>query len=231
MSIEQWNLELGNKLCNKIENNGFMSCITKAERGYGKSMYNLKAMAYVYYHVHQLSETDAWNKALENIIFTPDQLMARIDYNIENDIISPVWCIDDATVHFSSYLFFINVFQSALMNAAFDTIRTVVHGLLINCPQKKRLLSALRHYDDFEITIYLDRGYQRRAVCIKYFSLPDGKQKFRKMFEDHFSCYVPTWVYDKYMIQRKHYLKEINMEMQSLRDKLMQKKEKKSIPV
>ena len=224
MGIEDWQLTLSKRMLYHVIHNGFMSCITKAERGYGKSMYNLKAIAQLLYMLNECTENQSWTQALECMIFTPDQLMERIDYNIEHDVISPVWCIDDAAVHFSSYLFFINVFQSALMNAAFDTIRTVVHNLLINCPQKKRLLKALQHYDDYEVTIYKAQGYNRRAVCIKWFSLPSGTREFRKEFEDHFSCYTPNWVYNKYMEQRKMYLKEINVEMQRLRDKLQEKK-------
>jgi len=226
MAIEDWDLQLGNRILSKIKNNGFLSCITKAERGYGKSMYNLKVMAYVFFHLLDITENQAWKMALDNFIFTPSHLIERIEYNIEHDVIDPVWCIDDATVHFSSYLFFINVYQTALVNAAFDTIRTVVHGMLINCPQKKRLLRALQNYDDYEVTLYIDRGYERKAVCIKYFSLPDGKQKFRKEFEDHFSCYVPKWIYDLYMEKRKMYLKEINEELKVLRSKLEQRKTK-----
>lgn len=226
MGIESWDLQLGNRIISKTKNNGFISCITKGERGYGKSTYDIKNMAYVHYHVDDVSETQAWNMALDDIIFTPDQLMNKIDTNIEQDIISPVWCIDDATVHFSGKLFFINVYTTALLEAAFDTIRTVTHGLLINCPKKKRLLGALKHYDDFEVTIYKHDhgGYSRKSVCIKYYSLPDGKQKYRKEFEDIFSCYIPTWVYDKYMIKRKMYLKEINDEMKRLREKLQTRK-------
>ena len=221
--MNEWDLKLGNYILSKKKNKGFLSAVTKAERGYGKSMYNLKVMAYIYYKLGY-DEEDAWKKALNSIIFTPSEFMHRIDYNIENDNVSPVWCIDDATVHFSSYLYFINVYQTSLLNAAFDTIRTVVSGLLINCPDKSRLLPGLRHYDDYEITIYMDRGYERRAVGIKWYSLPDGKRRFRKMFEDNFSCYVPDKYYNEYMKMRKKYLKDINDNLRKLRDKLEEKK-------
>lgn len=226
MGFETINLTLPKRMHYHVVHNGFMSVITKAERGYGKSMYNLKCIAMLLFMLLEIDENTAWRMALDCFIFTPDQLMEKIDYNIENDIISPVWCIDDAAVHFSSYLFFINVFQSALLNAAFDTMRTVVHNLLINCPQKKRLLKALQHYDDYEITIYKKQGYNRKAVCIKWFSLPSGTREFRKEFEDHFSCYVPNWVYREYMEKRKMYLKEINEQLQHLRDKLQSRKVK-----
>ena len=226
--MDNWELRLSRRMLYHHTHKGFMSAITKAERGYGKSMYNLKSMAHLHYMLEDCTENHAWQKALDNIIFTPEQLTDKIDYNIANDVISPVWCIDDATVHFSSYLFFINVFQTALLNAAFDTMRTVVSALLINCPQKKRLLRSLQHYDDYEITIYKaqNAGYERKAVCIKWYSLPSGKREFRKEFEDHFSCYVPNWVYQKYMTMRKLYLKEINEQIQGLKIKLSERKQK-----
>jgi len=224
--MKNWDLKLSSRILSRCRTNGFMSAITKAERGYGKSMYNIKVMAYVYYTLYQCSEERAWEYALDSIIFTPDELMNRVEQNIYNDKISPVWCIDDATVHFSSYLYFINLYQTSLLSAAFDTMRTVVHAVLLNCPDKKRLLSGLRNYDDFEVTIYKgdNGGYDRRAVGIKWYSLPDGHRKFRKTFEDHFSCYIPDKYYYKYMELRKRYLKDISDELKELRDKLSNKK-------
>jgi len=224
--MDEWNLQLGNRILTKTKRNGFLSAITKAERSYGKSMYNLKVMAYVYYKLEECSESYAWEKALENMLFTPDQFLDKIQWNIRNDIITPVMCIDDAAVHFSSYLYFINLYETSLLNATFDTIRTAANAVLINCPDKNRLLAGLRHYDDYEITIYIASrgGYERRAVGIKWYSLPDGHRKFRKTFEDHFSCYVPDWIYNKYMEQRKMYLKEISDDLKELMDKLKKKK-------
>lgn len=229
--IENWVLKLGDRILSRCRHHGFMSAITKAERGYGKSMYNLKVMAYVHYHLNGGDEEQAWKQALNSIIFTPDDLLTRIERNIEQEIVSPVWCIDDATVHFSSYLYFINLYQTSLLNACFDTMRTVANAVLLNCPDKSRLLSGLRHYDDFEITIYKTPGstYMRRAVGIKWYSLPDGHRKFRKEFEDHFSCYVYDHIYDKYMVMRKQYLKEVSSDLRKLQEKLSERKTFKQI--
>ena len=225
--MEDWDLRLSKYIVNRVKHNGFLSAITKAERGYGKSMYNLKIMAYVYYTLDDCSEEEAWDKALRNMLFTPDQLLDKIKDNIENETLTPVLCIDDAAVHFSSYLYFINLYETSLLNATFDTIRTSANAILVNCPDKSRLLSGLRHYDDYEITIYREAGnyYDRRAVGIKWYSLPDGHKRFRKMFEDHFSCYVPNEIYEKYLKQRKLYLKEISDELRDMRGKLKTKKE------
>ena len=224
--MEDWDLKLVSHIVWAIQNKGFLSAITKAERGYGKSMYNLKVMAQVYYTINGCTIDEAWEQALDSIIFTPDEFMNRIEQNLYKGVISPVWCIDDATVHFSSYLYFINLYQASLLNAAFDTIRTAVSSLLINCPSKHRLLSGLRGYDDYEITLYKVAGskYMRKAVGIKWYSLPDGHRKFKKSFEDHFSVYVPDPIYEKYMVMRKRYLQKISEELKYLRDQLTKKK-------
>lgn len=225
--MDNWDLKLGNRILWAVNHNGFLSAITKAERGYGKSMYNLKTMAYVHYKILSCSVEEAWDKALDSIIFTPDQFIGLIERNIRNDYLSPVICIDDATVHFSSYLYFINLYETSLLNAAFDTIRTAANAVLINCPSKHHLLSGLRNYDDYEITIYKEAGnhYNRKAVGIKWYSLPDGHRKFKKEFEDHFSCFVPDDIYNRYLIMRKNYLKEISDELKTLQESLHKKKQ------
>lgn len=228
--MKDWDLKLAKYIINRIKHNGFLSAITKAERSYGKSMYNLKIMAYVYYMLEEQSEYSAWMQALDNVVFLPQHFLDKIQQAIADDNLIPVICIDDAAVHFSSYLYFINLYETSLLNATFDTIRTATNAVLINCPDKSRLLSGLRHYDDFEVTIYKAESgnfYDRKAVGIKWYSLPDGHRKYRKMFEDHFSCFVPNEIYNKYMEKRKHYLKEVSKELQELMEKLDRKKEKK----
>lgn len=222
--IQEWNLKLASRIINTSKFNGFTSAITKGERGYGKTMYNLKVMAYVYHILDNLTEDEAWHRALEHLIFTPDQLLTIVERNLKEDIITPVICIDDAAVHFSSYLFFVNLYEATLLNATFDIIRTVTNALLLNCPSKRRLLSGLRHYDDYEITIYKDRDFQRKAVAIKWYSLPDGHRKYRKEFEDRFSCWVPKEYYDAYMIRRKKCFTEVSNDLKVLREKLRNKK-------
>jgi hypothetical protein len=177
-------------------------------------MYNLKVMAYVFYSLMDISENEAWTMALDHMIFGPTEYMKRIEHNFDNDIISPVWCLDDAGVHFTGMMFFLNPHLYALVQGSFDTLRTVTNSLLINCPYKDKLMSGLKQYDDREITLYIDTGgnYDRKGVCIKWYRLPSGKREWYKEFEDIFSCYVPKWIYDKYVEKRRHYNKQISSE-------------------
>jgi len=226
---DRWDLReagLGNALMSHYVHKRFMSCITKAERGYGKSMYNLMSIAYVYYLLGH-DEEESWDKALSCFIFTPEQLITRIRDAINKDYLIPFLCIDDAAVHFNNKLWFINLYTATLLEATFDTIREAVTCLLINCPSKKRLMGSLKNYDDYETTIYIAKegGYQRKAVCINWYSLPDGHRKYRKVWDDDFSCYVPDYVYnDKYHPMRRKYLKDITDELGRLSKKHDEKK-------
>jgi len=210
-SMDEWTLTLGKRIITANSHNRFISVITRGERGYGKSMYNLKCMAFVFHTLYNLSEKDAWLKALDNIFFSPYEYMKRIEYNYLNNKIDPVWCLDDAGVHFTGMMFFRSPHLYGLIDGSFDTLRTVTNSLLVNCPYKNKLMKGLQQYDDREITLYIaqNNGYDRKAVCIKWYRLPSGKREWFKDFEDEFSCYVPNWVYKLYLEKRRRFNKEI----------------------
>jgi len=226
-TIEDYKLTLAYRITKKHPN-GFLGAIIEGERGYGKSSYALKVMAQVYQNLEGLDDEGSWNRAIDNMIFSMEDMTKRITGNIDNDIVTPVWCLDDATVHFSSYKFFTNLFEVILIHGLFDTIRTACTGLLMTCPKRDLLLAALRNYDDFKIEIYMNDGWQRIARGYKIKTTPIGQRRIYKDFEDCYSCYLPDWVYDKYMEKRKFYLKQTNTELQNI---LGNKEERKKIRV
>jgi len=211
--------------------NGFVGAIIEGERGYGKSMYAMKVMAQLYHSMDGLSEEEAWNKALDHMLFTMEDFTSRIDWNINNDFITVAWCLDDATVHFGSLKYFTNLFEVMQIYAMMATIRAACTGLLITCPRRSLLLKGLRDYDDFTVQINKDEGnYNRIARGIKWFTIPDGRRRYRKMYEDHYSCIIPTWIYKKYQIKRKKYLQDVNREMQNiLKEKMQQRTKEKTV--
>jgi len=225
--IKDFDLRLA-KFIMRNHPHGFVGAIIEGERGYGKSMYALKLMAQIYYHYDGLSEEEAWQKSLDNMLFTMEDFTSRIDWNINNDYITPVWCLDDATVHFGSLRFFTALYEVMQVYSLVATIRTACTGLLITCPRRSLLLKGLREYDDFTVQIAKDREPKDRiARGIKWFTIPDGRRRYRKMYEDHYSCMVPNWIYNKYEVKRKKYLKDVNTEMMQIIEKNMQKKMKK----
>lgn len=225
---DKWDLmnsSLGNLIIKTHESRRFLQCITIAERGYGKSMYHLQIMAYVYWHLVDKNETDAWNFALNNMFFLPSQLEDMIDYNEENNVVDKVWCLDDAAVHFSNKLWWTEQSEAILLEAVFDLIRPVVSCVLINCPDKNRLLGSLQNYMGYEETIVMgkDGGYNRLVHGIHRYRLPSGTPRWRKMWDDSFSCYVPNWVYEKYIVLRKGYIRQIRNRLRERRDSKLKK--------
>ena len=226
--IAEWDLKFA-ELINKEIPSGFISGTVTGERRKGKTMYVMKNIAKVYKTIEGLDDEECWKKAFECIIFGPDDLTNKVFYNIEHDIISPVICLDDASVHFNPMLFFINPYQVSLLNGIFDTIGTVVNALILTCPKKKRLMSGLKNYDDLTIHIIKARegGYERMARGVLWYTMPDERQRFRKVFEDHYSCYIPDFIYKPYLEKRKKYLKEVNDLFMALKKKLDESREKK----
>lgn len=222
--IADFNLVLANRII-RYYPRGFISGIIEGERGFGKSMYALKVMAQVYKTLDTgLDDTGAWDKALDNMLFSMEDTIKFIDKNIRENIVIPVWCLDDATVHFCSYKYFTHIHEVILVHGLFDTIRTICTGLLLTCPNRNLLLAALRNYDDFKIEIYKDREWQRIARGYKIKTSPIGQKRVYKNYEDKYSCYVPNWIFEKYTIKRTHYLKEVNDEMQKMLKVRMQNK-------
>ena len=227
--INEWDLRLS-KLIQKEIPNGFLSAIITGERRKGKSIYAMKVIALLYYLLEGWGEEECWKKAFDCFIFGPDDLTAKVKHNTANDLISPVWCLDDTTVHFGTMLFFINPYQLQLLNGIFDTIGTAVNALILTCPKKKRLMNALKNYDDNTIHIIKARegGYERIARGILWYTMPDERQRFRKIFEDHYSCYAPDYIYKPYLVKRKSYLKQQNELLIQLMDKLRNRNEIKA---
>lgn len=225
---DKWDLRgasLGNRILYVHKNKRFMQDMTIAERGYGKSMYQLQTMAYVYYHLIDKNETDAWNYAIDNLIFRPSQLLERVEYNEEHNITSPVWCIDDAAVHFSNKLWWSDWSEAMLLDGIFDLIRPVLSCLLINCPDKKRLLGSLQHYLGYEESLYIhkNKGYQRNVIGIHWYRRPSGTSRWRKEWEDSFSCYIPDWAFARYTKIRKEYIAVIRKKLKTKHEERMAK--------
>lgn len=243
-SLGEWNSGMVHRIL-KRHPNGFIGAVVQGERGQGKSMYAYKVMAKVYLSLGEYrsvrdgrwypveSEMDAYTASLDHMIFSPSELINLFKYNNKNNYVTPVLCLDDATVHFNSYKFFVDLFEVILLKGMFDTIRTVATGLLLTCPKRRNLLSFLRDYDDLKIDIKKDVGgdnYNRIARAYQFNWYPDDR-KYRVIipFQDKYSCYVPgrqddpLSPYGMYFEKRKRYNESVTEKM----EELMVEKEKR----
>jgi len=217
--LKDMDSKLVKRIIDRNRKTSFLGATISGERGSGKSMYAYKVMALIYYRLNGFDKTDdeeeAYDIALDHMIFEMDDLISLIQCNIEKDYITPVLTLDDATVHFCSYKYYTNLKEVIYLHGLFDTIRTAVSSVLMTTPNTKLLLSFLRQYDDYKIKIiHRDDKWSRFARCYRWNYLPDEKKYHIYIpFQDNFSCYVRDDYYQKYMVKRKQALKNMSDKM------------------
>jgi len=228
--MSEWTLKLANRMTTKVKMDSFMHVTVLGERNYGKTYYCLKNMALANYLLNEgISELEAYEMALDNVIFTPKYFKDKVRYNRVNNIKSPFMLLDDAGTHFDSGLHNRNMYLYQLLNACLDTIKDVTNCLMVTCPFKDVLTKRLREYDGYDVTLYMDNGYQRYGTCIKWYRRPTGDRRWRKEFEDSFSCYIPTVIHEKYLYLRNKFTLGILDELDDLEERYDELKKKKAV--
>jgi len=180
-------------------------------------------MAKIYQQLNGLDEYEAYAMSLNHMIFSPSELISMVKNNLKNNYVTPVICLDDATVHFNAYKFFVDLHEVILLKGMFDTIRTVLTGLLMTCPTRRNLLKFLKDYDDYKVDIKHAPGnaMDRLARCYQFNWYPD-ERKYRVIvpYQDRYSVFVPgseedvNSPYGAYMVKRKRYLQSINEKLE-----------------
>jgi len=230
--MDDWTLKLSKRMVNKVKQDSFMHITVVGERNYGKTYYSLKNMALSYYrlsdyHYDKEGEIESFERALDDVIFTPQQFKKKVKDNRMNKTKSPFFILDDAGVHFDSGLYHRNLYLSQLVNACLDTIKDVTNCLIVTCPFKETLTKRLREYDGYDVTLYTDRGYERYGTCIKWYRRPTGDKRWRKEFEDSFSCWIPNTIHEKYLELRDKFTLDIIDELDSIEEKYEKRKKTK----
>jgi len=206
---------------------GYVGAIVVGRLGYGKSAYCLK-VAYQLYKNDGCTDKEAWEKALECIVFTVEDIVKMIRSHKYKDRAKCI-IVDDASVHLNSLLFFSNVHQVRLLQGALTTVRTSTDSLLLNCPELSSLIKSVRKSDDYYIKITRREGggFERYATGYLRITIPSQSRRIRKQWVDKFSCYIPEPYYSMYMKKRDHYkdklLDEIEIRMKLSSRKLQDK--------
>jgi len=206
--MDEWTLKLAKRMKNKVKSNSFMHITVLGERNYGKTYYSLKNMAFTLYQLYDIRELDAWNMVLDYLVFTPSHFKKIVKDCRINKCKVPFILLDDAGSHFDSGLHDRTRIGYQMLNTCLDTIKDVTNCLIVTCPYKGVLTKRLREYDGYDITLYMDRGYERHCTCIKWYRLPTGDKRYNKEFEDSFSCYIPDPIHEKYLELRNQFTLE-----------------------
>lgn len=189
--------------------NGFRSGIIEGRQGIGKSSYCIKVMKEVYQTLYNLDDKDAWQTALDNVLFSVDDIILKMTEAKKNNVILPIITWDDAGVHGSNMKWFTDKNQVDMIKALFETARTRITGFLVNCTSREGLMTCIRNQRGYIIEISALNGLHARvAKGYNLFRLPSGARRAYKNFEDIYSCYLPKYVYELYKKKRESYSDE-----------------------
>ena len=198
--------------------NGFMGGFIFGERGLGKSTYCYKVLAKVYYELNGFNKKDdeieAYKMALDCMLYEPSEFQRLTFYNKIKRIITPIICLDDASMHFGKMLHVTNPKLYAALLGQTATVRTTVTGFLINAPRRSHVAKFLRDYDDFKGEVKTDmggntidmQGWNRKIRYYKWNYYPDEvKYRIQIPFQDKYSMFVPDIHYIPYVEKKRYY--------------------------
>lgn len=192
---------------------GYWGGVIRGPRERGKSSLCMHIAREVYQYVEGLTRDSAWERVLENILFTLSEIdnMFKIietidwdnvlDWQRNNTYLCKIW--DDAGMHGGKFKYFTEVKTVEHLQGNMDVIRFIITGFLINTPQLEHLLGFLRGYRDHKIikVAYTPEGkhpYNRIATTKIWREDRLGRWKLIPSYATRFSCYVDDWVYEEY---------------------------------
>jgi len=196
--------------------NGYYMALIWGKKGRGKTAYCIHTAKQLFMELSKLPDNlryeklepnitieEAYNMALDHMAFTiPD--IVNMTREAKGALINPVKMIpviiwDDAGVGGSSYLGRTELKISNVLKGYNDILRRRITGFLVNTPVTKGLLSFIRNEEDLGVPIIKctkEERWNRLATA----RVKREESRFRfKVFEDAFSCYLPKWVYEKYV--------------------------------
>jgi len=194
---------------------GFCSFSVLGRRGIGKSSYSLRAL-HDCFVMMGYSDNQAWREALSCLKFKIVDVVAYLKDAVDRDEkkVALIW--DDARIFAGGSQYFLQMKMVNKLTGMLDAIRTAISCLILTCPSQQGLLSILKFYDDFMVKIKYSEsgGFNRVATGYLWTTLPSNQRRVYTKFRDSFSCRLPNWVYEDYMVKRKSALKEILVELE-----------------
>ena len=213
---------------------GYWGGIIRGPRERGKTAFCMHIAREVYQYNEGLTLDSAWERVLENIMFTLDEIdnmfsiLDTIDWNNildwqrENTFLLKIW--DDAGMHGGKFKYFTDVKIVEHLQGNMDVIRFVLTGFLINTPQLEHLLGFLRNYKDHKIIgiAYPPEGkqlYERIATTKIWREDRLNRWHLRPSYTTRFSCYVEDWVYEEYSRMKARAIVENRQRFKDMVDK------------
>ncbi len=196
---------------------GFIQRIITGDPGYGKSTFCYKLMARLYWSINGCTRTDdeedCYTFALENLIYSPNELFQRVMRQRNLSEPAWIWTLDDASVHMGRQLFDQDRATYRKLQGIVPTLREDVTCLLITTPTTALLAKPFREFFKRKIECTLMEGGMRHYTRLgkhyeKRFYPDDIRFRIHNPFNDRFSCLVPEPFYHWYLDKKRNALKE-----------------------
>lgn len=231
---------LAKKLKVSYLRNGFTGAIVYGTKGMGKSAFALITMYDLYHNGLDYTKKQAWEKALDNtwyeletIIENLKDIRDEINESDNNNSNKKYECLhfDDAGAYFGGAQYNKYWKEHSELSGMMDTLRSATNGLILSCPNWKKLVNYITDEDYIRVKImeplntndlyeefeYLenmneydpstipDDFFERVASVVDFETWHSGKRTAKKEEETNFNCRLPDDVYKTYMRMREGY--------------------------
>ena len=199
-------------------NKGNIARVITGDAGIGKSTYILKVGAKIHYDFNGYTKVDeeenSYKYAIDNMIYRPDDLFARVRQQLDLDKQALFWCIDDGSVHMGRQLFDQDRESYRKLQGTVPTLRECVAGLFITTISVYLLAKPFREFIRKKVVIQrLAESSSYRCIAKhydKWYYPDDIKFRISIPFQDKFSCLIPEPFYSWYHKKKMDALKEYN---------------------
>jgi len=193
----------------------FAGIIVYGPRGCGKTSFSIKTLVDLFKNGFELSEEEAYEEALDHMLYDLPNVTERIQEELENEHPTPSLILDDCGVYLGGTQYWSRMKYHSLMKSLMDTIRMASSSLILTVPSPKTLVKYAQAFDDYYVKIVRRSGdYRRKAKIYRQKTLPSGKTLVNRHGTTNFTCHLPNWVYDRHKKKRKQQLGEITTEIQ-----------------
>lgn len=195
---------------------GFVHRTIVGDPGYGKSMYCYKFMARLYYEIQGFTKIDdeeeCYKFALDNMIYSPNDLFDRVMKQRELSEPAWVWTLDDASVHMGRQLFDNDRQTYRKLQGIVPTLREDVTCLFITTPMVQLLAKPLREFLRRKIEMHLIENITAHSRMAKHYSkwfFPDDiRFRIHNPYNDKCSILCPEPFYSWYLEKKRKALKD-----------------------
>lgn len=208
--------------CNKPKSYDFISAMVTGKRGIGKTVYCIKLVRQYYELKYGMDKDEAYRKAISSIIFSLDEMIHLMKTHTWKNRVDVI-IFDDCGIFTSGMMYSSFQKQFAMLRASLDGIRSITGALLLTAPTVTSTAKFIQSYEHLIIKVSKQWEWQRLSIGYQKYRTPFGKTYTRRLFEDHFSAYLPKTHFYNYMELRETHKAELIKQLEKMNTKSSKK--------